>query len=94
MSAFSRHDRRYVKLQDWPLTKFILSVTCEKQRKNLNVELKTKMQSEYATNSVFMATMLEEPNTKRYLHKNKIYFPEENHFIDSLVQYGGFEHTL
>ena len=24
-----------------------------------------------------MAAMLEEPNNKRYLHKNKIYFPKE-----------------
>ena len=35
-----------------------------------------------------MAAMLEEPNDKRYLRKNKIYFPKENHDIISLFQYG------
>ena len=41
-----------------------------------------------------MAAMLEEPNNKRYLHKNKIYFPKENHSIVSLLQNGCRENTL
>ena len=40
-----------------------------------------------------MATMLEEPN-KKYLHKNHIYFPNENHSIVLLIQYGRHDHTL
>ena len=38
--------------------------------------------------------MLEEQNNKAYLHKNKIYFPKENHSIVSLLQYGRRESTL
>ena len=38
--------------------------------------------------------MLENSNNKRYLHKNKIYFPKENHSIVSLLQYGRREHTI
>ena len=41
-----------------------------------------------------MTAMLEEPNDERYLHKNKIYFPKENHYIVSLLQYGRRERTL
>ena len=41
-----------------------------------------------------MAAKLDEPNNKRYLHKNQIYFPKENHSISSLLQYGHSEHTL
>ena len=41
-----------------------------------------------------MAVMLEEPNSKRYLHKKRIHFPKENHSIVSLVQYGRREHIL
>ena len=44
--------------------------------------------------SVFTAALLEERNNKIYLHKNKIYFSKENHFIVSLLQYGRREHTL
>ena len=43
---------------------------------------------------MFTAAMLEEPNNKPYLHKNKIYFPKENHSIVSLLQHGRREHTL
>ena len=43
---------------------------------------------------MFTAAMLEEPNNKPYLHKNKIYFPKENHSIDLLLQHGLREHTL
>lgn len=42
----------------------------------------------------FIATMLEELNSKRYLHKNNIYFPKENCSIVLLLQYGRREHTL
>ena len=41
-----------------------------------------------------MAAMSDEFNNKRCLHKNKIYFPKENHSIVSLLQYGRREHTL
>ena len=41
-----------------------------------------------------MAAMLEAPNNERYLHKNKVYFPKENHSIVSLLQYGRCEHYL
>ena len=44
--------------------------------------------------SMFTAAMLEEPNNKRWLHKNKTYFPKQNHSIVSLLQYGPREHTL
>ena len=43
---------------------------------------------------MFTAAMLEEPNNKPYLHKNKIYFPKENHSIVALLQYGRRERTL
>lgn len=41
-----------------------------------------------------MVAILEEPNNKRYFHKNKIDFPKENHFIVSLHQYGRHEHSM
>ena len=40
-----------------------------------------------------MAAMLEEPN-KKYLRKNRIDFPKENHFNVSLHQYGRHEHSI
>ena len=41
-----------------------------------------------------MVDMLEEPNNKRYLHKNKIDFHKKNNSIVSLLQYGRCEDTL
>ena len=41
-----------------------------------------------------MVDMLEEPNNKRYLHKNKIDFQKKNNSIVSLLQYGRCEDTL
>ena len=40
---------------------------------------------------MFTAAMLEEPNNKRYLHYNKIFFPKENHSIVWVLQYGHSE---
>ena len=38
--------------------------------------------------------MLEDQNNRRYLHKNRIYFPKENHCIVSILQHGRRAHTL
>ena len=53
-----------------------------------------RIQGIHKIESVFTATTLKEPNNKRYLQKNKIYFPKENHSIVSLLQYGRCECTL
>ena len=51
-------------------------------------------QSQLGALSVFTAAMLEEPNNKRYLQKNKICAPKENHCIVWLLQHGRRENTL